>query len=217
MRSFVTRSLGAYILGGTPDQGRGPMKRLMSLCLAAFAALYLASASAAAPINISNPHANPPPAAAAPVAAHFDADQATAEWMALIPAEAKAKSDAYYEGGYWLILWDFVVGLLVAWLMLGTGISRRMRDFNEKLVGVKFLQTALYALEYILFTTVVTLPWNFYEGYIREHQYGMSNQDVSAFLGDWAKGLILALIFGTIILTIIYAVIRKTPRTWWIW
>src|SRR5579863_4847237 len=149
MRSFVTRSLGAYILGGTPDQGRGPMKRLMSLCLAAFAALYLASASAAAPINISNPHANPPPAAAAPVASHFEADQATAEWMAQIPAEAKAKSDAYYEGGYWLILWDFVVGLIVAWLFLGTRLSAHMRDLAVRVSRFKWLQTALYAIQYI--------------------------------------------------------------------
>ena len=238
------------------------MKRLMSLCLAAFAALYLASASAAAPINISNPHANPPPAAAAPVAAHFDADQATAEWMALIPAEAKAKSDAYYEGGYWLILWDFVVGLAVAWLLLGTRFSVRMREAGEFLARIGSLQyfymllqclflllilpatlvmmlfrvfrsgvfklpgspggfkwpvTLCYALLYVFLTTLITLPWNLYEGYFREHQYGMSNQEMSGFLGDQMTALMLGLVAGAVVLSIIYAVIRNAPRTWWIW
>ena len=195
------------------------MKRLLLTLLAAFALFYIAGASAATPNTPSKPDANS--AATVPVGAamvsHFDADKATQEWLDTLSPEARAKSDAYFEGGYWLILWDFVVGLLVAWLMLGTGISRKLRDFNEKLIGVKFIQTALYAIEYIAFTSVVTIPWNLYEGYFREHQYGMSNQDLGAFFGDWFKGLIVGLILGTIAITIIYAVIRKTPRTWWIW
>ncbi len=195
------------------------MKRLMLTVFTAFALLCISSAYAASPTDTSKSGATAATVQltqAAP-AKHFDADEATQEWLNTMSPEARAKSDAYFEGGYWLILWDFVVGLLVAWLMLGTGLSRRLRDFNERLAKLRFVQTALYVIEYLLFTTVVTLPWTIYEGYVREHQYGMSNQDMGAFLGDQVKGLILGLIFGTIILTIIYAVIRKTPRTWWIW
>ena len=190
------------------------MKRLAILVFAALASLTLINAYAA-PENTSKPDANSPVAAAA--VAHFDADKATAEWMAQIPADAMAKSDAYYEGGYWLILWDFVVGILVAWLLLGTRLSARVRDWTEKLTRFKWLQTGIYAVFYTVFTTVVTLPWSLYEGYFREHQYGMSNQDMAAFLGDQGKGLIVNLILVTVALVIIYAVVRKAPRTWWIW
>ena len=48
------------------------------------------------------------PAAAQP-SDHFDATAATDAYMAQIPASARARSDAYFEGGYWLILWDFLV------------------------------------------------------------------------------------------------------------
>jgi STE24 endopeptidase len=197
------------------------MKRLMSTVLAAFTLFYLAGVYAA-PSTPSKPNASPAMAAsaAAPTAMapkHLDADEATREWLNTMSPEARAKSDAYFEGGYWLILWDFVVGLLIAWLLLGTGLSRRLRDFNERLIKLRFLQTALYVIEYILFTAVVSLPWTLYESYVREHQYGMSNQDMGAFLIDQFKGLTLALIFGTIIVTVIYAVVRKTPRTWWLW
>lgn len=191
------------------------MKRLAVLVFAVLAALSTINASAAAG-NTSKPDANTTPAMAAP-AAHFDADKATHEWLDTMSPEARAKSDAYFEGGYWLILWDFLVGLAVAWLLLGTGLSARLRAFNERLVPWKWLQTAFYAMEYALFTFVVTLPWSLYEGYFREHQYGMSNQDMSGFMGDQVKGLVLNLILGTIALVIIYAVVRKTPRTWWIW
>jgi STE24 endopeptidase len=193
------------------------MKRLMSTVLAAFTLFYLVGVSAA-PHTPSKPDASP--AVSAPAAApvkHFDADEVTREWLDTMSPEARAKSDAYFEGGYWLILWDFVAGLVVAWLLLGTGLSRRLRDFNERLVKVRFVQTALYAIEYILFTTVVTLPWTLYESYFREHQYGMSNQDMAGFLGDQLTSLVIGLIFGVIAIPVVYAVIRKFTRTWWIW
>ena len=48
-----------------------------------------------------------------PVAAqpsdHFDADAATDAYMAMMPPAAIARSNAYFEGGYWLILWDFLI------------------------------------------------------------------------------------------------------------
>jgi STE24 endopeptidase len=157
------------------------------------------------------------PAARAATTAHFDPDAATAAYLARLSPEARAKSDAYFEGGYWLLLWDFVVGIVVAWLFLGTGLSARMRDWAERVTRFKWVQTALYSLGYILIAFIAMLPWSAYEGYFREHQYGMSNQDLAGWLGDQAKGLAIALVLGTLALTAIYAVLRKAPRTWWLW
>ena len=137
--------------------------------------------------------------------------------MATIPPRALARSDAYFEGGYWLQLWDLVVGLGVAWLLLGTALSRRMRDFAERATRFTWLQTAIYGCQYVVLTTLLTLPWAAYEGYFREHQYGMSNQTVLAWLGDYFKLLAILLIFGTLAVTLVYAVMRKAPRTWWLW
>src|ERR1700761_5010524 len=69
---------------------------------------------------------------AAQPSAQFNADAATDAYMAMMPPEAIARSNAYFEGGYWLILWDFLVALAVAWLYLGTGLSRRIRDWTER-------------------------------------------------------------------------------------
>ena len=45
----------------------------------------------------------------------------------------KANSDAYFEGGYWLILLDFLytVGMMV--LLLETKLSARIRDWAERI------------------------------------------------------------------------------------
>ncbi|HEY8681754.1 MAG TPA: M48 family metallopeptidase [Rhodanobacter sp.] len=148
---------------------------------------------------------------------HFDVDAATNAYMAQLSPQARANSDAYFEGGYWLVLWDCLWALGIAWLLLGTRLSARMRDLAERITRISWLQTAIYALQYILLTTLLILPWNIYEGFVREHQYGLSNQTAMQWAGDQAKGLLVGLILGTLALVIIYAVIRKAARSWWLW
>jgi len=150
-------------------------------------------------------------------AAHFDADAATEAYIAQLSPEARAKSDRYFEGGYWLLFWDFVAGLIVAWLFLGTGLSVKIRNWAERATRARFLQSSLYALAYIAISSLVLLPWSAYEGYFREHKYGMSNHTPATWLIDQAKGLGIGLVFGTLTIAAVYAVVRKAPRTWWLW
>src|SRR5439155_15367668 len=37
----------------------------------------------------------------------FHPATATQKWLNTVPSDQRAKSDAYFEGGYWLILWNF--------------------------------------------------------------------------------------------------------------
>src|SRR5260370_2034910 len=130
--------------------------------------------------------------------------------MAQLSPAARARSDAYFEGGYWLILWDCPIGLAGAWLFLGTRFSARLRDRIERITRFEWLQTAIYAALYILITSLLLLPWNVYENYLREHKDGLSNQTMGQWLVDQAKGLGIALGLGTLALVAIYAVLRKS-------
>ena len=154
---------------------------------------------------------------AATGASHFDVNAATDAYMAELSPAQRANSDAYFEGGYWLILWDLLVGLAVAWLLLGTRLSARMRNLGERITRWRWLQTAIYAVQYIVLTALLMLPWDLYEGFFREHKYGLSNLSLGGWFGEQAKGLVVGLILGTLALVIIYAVIRKATRTWWLW
>jgi hypothetical protein len=161
-------------------------------------------------------HFSPVPGAAAG-AGHFDAERATAAYMATLSAQARSRSDKYFEGGYWLALWDFLVGLFVAVVLLGTGLSQRMRDFAERTTRREWLQTVMYGALYVVVTTVMALPWAAYRGYFREHQYRMSNQTAGAWLTEEFKGLLVGLILGVVAIAVLYAVARKVGRTWWQW
>ena len=156
----------------------------------------------------------PPEAQASP---NFNAEAATNAYMAEIPASAKARSDAYFEGGYWMILWDFVYGVIVALLLLNLRWSAGMRNLAERLTRFKPLQTAIYWIEYIVLTTLLVFPLTMYEGYFREHKYGLATQTFGPWLGDQLKGLGIGVVLGGVIVVILFGIVRRLPRTWWIW
>src|SRR5450432_1823511 len=69
---------------------------------------------------------------AAKASAHFDAKVATDAWLATMTSQEKARSDAYFEGGYWLILWDFLYAAAVMVLLLETKLSARLRAWTKR-------------------------------------------------------------------------------------
>jgi hypothetical protein len=58
------------------------------------------------------------PSSAPPQAHNFDVKAAVDAYLASVPADARARSDAYFEGGYWLILWDFLCSAAIALFLL---------------------------------------------------------------------------------------------------
>jgi STE24 endopeptidase len=149
--------------------------------------------------------------------AHFDPDAATNAYLAQIPASARARSDAYFEGGYWLILWDFLMSVVALWLLLRFGWSAKMRDFAARLTRFAFLQDLMYWVQFLLITTLLGAPLAIYEGYFREHKYGLATQTFGPWLGDQAKALLVNMILGGVLLALLFWIVRKLPRTWHIW
>lgn len=154
---------------------------------------------------------------AASEAPAFDPQAATEAYLARLTSEARARSDAYFEGGYWLQLWNFLAGAAVAALLLFTRLSAWMRDLAERVTRRKPLQTGLYWIMYLVVTSVVTFPLTVYEGFLREHAYGLATQDFGGWLGDQVKGLVIGAVLGGLAIMVIYGVIRRAPRTWWAW
>lgn len=91
-----------------------------------------------------------------------------------------------------------------------------MRDFAERLTRSRALQTFIYWVEYLILTPILMFPLAFYEGYIREHQYGLATQTFGPWLGAQLKVLLIALVLGGIIGTALFATVQRLRRTWWI-
>src|SRR5580658_10948126 len=143
----------------------------------------------------------PPEAQPSP---HFSADAATDAYLAQIPAEATARSNAYFEGGYWLILWDFLYGAAICLLLLNLRWSAGMRNLAERITRFKPLQTLIYWTEYLVVTFILGFPLAVYEGYSREHKYGLATQTFGPWLSDQFKGLLIGIILGGLIVTALF-------------
>jgi STE24 endopeptidase len=147
----------------------------------------------------------------------FDPTAATKAWLDTFPADKRAKSDAYFEGGYWLLLWNFLVGAAISIFLLASTFSAQLRDFTERVTGSKTIQVAIYAVGFIVVVAVLSFPLTFYQFFIREHQYGFSTQTFGRWFVEQLIGLVVGLIAGVIGLSILYAVFRRAPRSWWLW
>jgi STE24 endopeptidase len=147
----------------------------------------------------------------------FDPAAATQAWLDCVPRNEREKSDAYFEGGYWLILWNFLLAASISFFLLASGLSARLRDLSERVTKIKNLQVACYAILYLLVVSALTFPLNLYENFLREHQYGLATQSLMPWFREQLLGFAMGLLGGTLLLVVLYAVFRHAQRTWWIW
>jgi STE24 endopeptidase len=145
----------------------------------------------------------------------FDPQAATAAYIDSIGAGALEKSAAYTSGSHWLLLWDLVVGIVVAWLIIRSGVLERLESRLAKR-GPNVRALAVSAV-YFLMAGVLTLPWSVYAGWWRETSYGRSSQTLSDALGQGLLGLLVSSTIAGLFFTGIYALIRRTGRRWWLW
>jgi len=177
--------------------------------------------SGVGPARAQSPADKATPAAAAKeftqTAPAFDVKAAVETYLAKMPAEQRARSNAYFEGGYWMQMWDFLSTVAVMWLLLRFGWSARMRDFAERVTRFRPLQTAVYWVQFIVVVSALTFPLGMYEGYFREHKYGLLNQTFGPWLKDQLIGLAVTVILGAVLIVPLFGLVRRLGKNWWVW
>ena len=151
------------------------------------------------------------------VAASFDPEVATQAYLATLKGAARAKSDAYFEGGYWLLLWGTLVSALADLVLLRTGLSARFRDWAERTTKRRFIQSMLYGIPYVLVSAIIVLPWSIYTGYFREKQYDLLSQSFAAWSGEQAISLGINMVAFSVVIALVMNGIRRSPKRWWLW
>ena len=147
----------------------------------------------------------------------FDVETATRAYLDTLQGAAREKSDAYFVGGYWLILWGTLVAVLIDGLILKFGIAASFRNLGEKWFKRRWLVTWLTALLYTVVGWTMTLPWSIYTEFFREKQYDLMDLSFGAWIGEALTSFVITLIVVPFVIVAIYAVIRRAPKTWWLW
>jgi len=134
-----------------------------------------------------------------------------------LPADVVARSNAYFEGGYWLQLWNFLLGLAVALLVLAGQRAARLRDWAQRIGRKPFLRDAIFGALYALAAWLLSLPLTIYQGYFREHQYAMATQTFGPWFMEQLIGLAVTMVSLALVAAVFYAVLRRVGARWWLW
>lgn len=132
--------------------------------------------------------------------------------------EPSAEAIAYYRSGcaLWVInqVWD----LAVPAALLVFGASTWLRDRAGAIGrGKRVATVAVYATLYVILTALIDLPLSLYQGFFRQHAYGLSNQSIMRWFDHWAKGIGVSVVVTLIVGVAAYAVIARSPKRWWLY
>ncbi|MGC8642649.1 MAG: M48 family metallopeptidase, partial [Isosphaeraceae bacterium] len=170
------------------------------------------------PDQITGTHSTPIPASAAPAArAAANSEEDIDEREPVAVPQPSAKALAYYQSGMWLwglnLVWAFAVYGLLAF----SGFSARLRGLAQRLGRLWFFTVGLYVVLFLAIVFLIDLPLDYYEGFVRQHAYGMSNQTLGKWLGDSLKGLGVEMAAGFLFAWVPFLLLAKAPRRWWLY
>lgn len=131
-----------------------------------------------------------------------------------LPPERAALATAYARARRRIYFLDFASGLIALLLILRLRIAVIFRRWAERLSRRRILQAAVFAPLLLLLLEIVGLP----AAMVRHRlavRVGISVQGWPSWFLDWAKGTLLELALGILLVWLLYAVMRRSPRRWW--
>ena len=181
------------------------------MCRAAFAVLLLTFVLLCAPV-LGAQATESAPAEALPAAG-----SASASSKPVPVPQPSDKAMSYYRSGNLLWFVSTLWGIAVPALLLFTGFSARLRDGARKIGRNRFFTIAVYGVLFTLVTFILDLPLAWYEGFVREHSYGLSSQSAGKWWSDQLISLVIGCLFLALTLWLPYLLLRKSPRRWWLY
>jgi STE24 endopeptidase len=133
-----------------------------------------------------------------------------------LPPGQEAQAIAYARARHELYFLNVAYGLLLLVLMLQLRVAPAYRDWATKWTGSSFGQIVVFAPLTLATIDVLSLPAALWEHRLA-FEYQQSIQGWASWLVDWAKGEGVEMAIAIVLIWVLYAVIRKSPRNWWFW
>jgi Zn-dependent protease with chaperone function len=131
-----------------------------------------------------------------------------------LPPEKLEKAIEYSRARNWLHFIGAIYGVAVLLAVLGLGLSAKFRDWAEAASRRRFVQALIFVPVLSLATDVVSLPLGVYDQHLAL-RFDQSVQSWPSWVWDWTKGELIGFVISVILVFILYAVIRRSPRRWW--
>ncbi len=126
------------------------------------------------------------------------------------------KAVAYCRAAYALYFVSYFLSFLILFLLLRLGVAARFRDFAERATGKRWLQAFLFVPMLILTLDIFDLPVRLF-WHSLSLRYEQSVQHWGSWFWDWTKEELISTCFALVLVLILFAVIRRSPRRWWLY
>ncbi len=131
-----------------------------------------------------------------------------------LPPDLYQKAKALSRFHFLFNLGGFFYGLLVLWVVLLAKLAPKYRDWAEHLSTNRLVQAFIFTPLLILTISLLEAPAEVWEHAV-SRKYGLSIEGWGALAWDWAKGILILIVIGSVLAWILYAVICKNRRLWW--
>ena len=129
--------------------------------------------------------------------------------------ERYEKAVAYSRAGYTLYFVSYFLSVVFLFLILRFGLAAKFRDIAENVSDRRWIQGLVFAPLLFLTIDILELPLSAY-WHLLSLRYEQSIQGWGSWLWDWSKGEFIGMAFGTVLALILFAVMRFSPRRWWL-
>ena len=116
------------------------------------------------------------------------------------------------DGLYFL---DYLYGIGVLLLILGTRWSARLRDLAYRSIRWPFTAGMVYFALLTLLTTLLEYPLSLTSGFLVPHAFALTDQSFGNWMLDFCKALLVNLAIGSLLAAGVLAGIRRVRR-WWL-
>jgi STE24 endopeptidase len=186
-----------------------------ALAMAGSSHATLAGASAGAAQTAPEQSSPPAPIPGLPKSEHLEPQRGRTEQYTL-SEDRYEKAIAYSRAAYALYFVSYLVSFAVLLLLLRLGIAARFRDFAERVTGRRWLQAFVFVPLLIVTADIFDLPIRMY-WHSLSLRYEQSVQHWGSWFLDWMKEELVGTCFALILVLILFAVIRRSPRRWWVY
>lgn len=115
-----------------------------------------------------------------------------------------------------LSIFETVAGFLLIYLFIEFGWSIKLESLLREYASSDYAVFLLFVIIIGITGSIIFFPISFYSGYILEHKYKLSNQNLYKYFLEKAKGLLVSALLGIPILLLFFLVLREYETNWWL-
>ncbi|HXM35645.1 MAG TPA: M48 family metallopeptidase [Pyrinomonadaceae bacterium] len=186
---------------------------VFALCLGLSPTAIAQSLSASGTAQPARASTSTPPSPATTLPQRATRERITAYTL---PPERYKKAHDIGRIYFRYLLISFCYGLIVLWLILRLLLGSRYRSWAERVSSRRLVQAVIFSPLLILTIGFLELPTGIYRHWVSS-SYGLSIQGWPSWFWDWSKAEFFTVVGGTFFIWLLYTVIRKSPRRWWLY